>query len=150
VSTNQVLSIVLIVLCLTLLITLVAKRVATGTAPETGVAPPPVRLPEGEIPEPVPERESISEETIEKLYLGYTYEELEDRFGVPADERKSEYHRDATGYTAPHTIVWYTWANPDSTVVRLGFINNKLERKQFIRKDGIVISNEVKLDDLEQ
>lgn len=146
---NKILITALVVFCVALLITLAGKKTLTGPAREMEAVPIPIPLPEGEIPQPVPERESISETAIEKLYLGYSYEEIEDLFGIPADERESEYRRDATGYTAPHTIVWYTWENPDSTLVRLGFINNKLERKQFIRKDGIVINNEVKLDDLE-
>ncbi len=149
VSSNQVLTVVLIVLCLVLLLSFVANKATTSPARDVEVASPPVLLPEGELLEPVPERKSITEDEIDKLYLGYTYEELEDLFGISADERESEYRRDATGYTAPHTIVWYTWKNPDDTVIRLGFINNKLERKQFIRKDGTVISNEIKLDDVE-
>lgn len=149
VSSNRVLIVVSVVLFLVLLLSFVAHKATTRPARDVEVAPLPILVPEGKLLEPVPERKSITEDEIEKLYLGYTYEELEDLFGIAADERESEYRRDATGYTAPHTIVWYTWQNPDNTIIRLGFINNRLERKQFIRKDGNVISNEINLDDVE-
>ena len=81
VSSNQVLTVVLIVLCLVLLLSFVANKATTSPARDVEVASPPVLLPEGELLEPVPERKSITEDEIDKLYLGYTYEELEDLFG---------------------------------------------------------------------
>jgi len=151
-STNHIILAVLALMCVLLIIGLAGNSRSTVSETETESLNPvetttAILTPEGEYTEPV--REPISETTIEELYLGYTYEQIEEMFGYPADERESEYCRDKEGYTAPFTIVWYTWENPDNTKIRLGFINNKLERKHFIRRDGNVISNEVDLGEIQ-
>ncbi len=150
-SSTHIIITALCVLCIVLLIALLGKKAPDVPFPEPELSEKsasPAVTPSGEDIPPPPERRTIAESEIEKLYLGYRYEEIEDLFGIEADERESEYCRDPNGYIAPHTIVWYIWNNPDDTRVRLGFINNKLERKQFLRKDGVIISNEINLDDL--
>lgn len=152
-SLQNVIIIVLVILCALLTFALLRSQpVAPPRAqqPQASPTPPaPAQPPttEGE-PELAP-REPITEESVDKLYLGLTYDRVVDVFGVPSDEQESEYDRGIDGYTSPHTIVWHTWTNPNNTHVRLGFINGKLEKKQFHRRDGEVISNEVKLEDLQ-
>ena len=152
-SLQNAIIIVLVVLCVFLAFTLLRSR-PVDMPPGQELPPPPVPpeaaaelLPEGE-PEVSP-RQPITEESLEKLYLGLSYEQVEGLFGVPSDDQESEYDRGIDGYTSPHTIVWHTWNNPNDTRVRLGFINGKLEKKQFYRRDGEIISNEVKLEDLQ-
>lgn len=91
---------------------------------------------------------TITEDMVEKLYLGHTYESIVELFGREADQRESEYIRGTDGYTSPYTIVWHSWENTNGTTVRLGFINSKLDRKVFVRSDGNVISNEINLESL--
>ena len=152
-SLQNIIIIVLVIICVLLMFALLRSEPVTApqappsqvsTPPPTPVAPP---APEGE-PEVTP-RQPISEADVDKLYLGVTYEQVEELFGLPSDEQESEYDRGIDGYTSPHTIVWHTWVNPNNTRVRLGFINGKLEKKLFHRRDGEVISNEVKLENLQ-
>lgn len=148
---KNTLIVILVLICVLLGLALLTKGTNTpppATEPMPPAAPsPPLTLdPEGEAVVPV--RQSISAEMVEKLYLGQTYEAVETLWGISADDHESEYERGIEGYTSPHTTVWYTWDNPDKTRVRLGFIDGKLERKEFHRFDGQVISNEIDLKDL--
>lgn len=152
-SLQNIVIIAFVVLCVFLAFALLRSQpVVTPSGQEIPAPPaPPVTavtpIPEGE-PE-TPPRQSIAEESVDKLYLGLSYEQVEELFGVPSDDQESEYDRGIDGYTSPHTIVWHTWANPNNTRVRLGFINGKLEKKQFYRRDGEIITNEVKLEYLQ-
>lgn len=101
-------------------------------------------------PDPRPSRAIISEQSVMDLLFGQSYESVEDRFGIPADSRESEYKRGISGYTSPFTIVWYLWGNPDGSNVRLGFVNNKLEYKYFIRQDGSIIKSGIDLNEIQQ
>ena len=102
-------------------------------SPEPKPEPEPITTEEEE---PVPERPYISRETVEGLYYGLTYEAAEKKFGFPSDETESEYDRGVEGYTSPFVIYWHVWNNEDGSRARLGFVENKLERKQFIAADG--------------
>lgn len=111
---------------------------ATPTTKETTQTsdlplPPEPTLIEEETP---PERLYISRETIEGLYYGLTYEAAEEKFGFPSDETESEYDPGVEGYTSPFVIYWHVWKNKDGSKARLGFVDNKLDRKQFIGKSG--------------
>lgn len=93
-----------------------------------------VTLAEGEVEAPT--RKYIARETVEGLYYGISYEYAEETFGFPSDEDDSEYDPGVDGYTSPFVIHWHVWKNEDGTKARLGFINNKMDRKQFIEADG--------------
>ena len=152
-SSNKIALAALAVLCIFIIIPVLRWTMTRETDPGSNTADVPnvgavdaLMVPE----EPaMPQRESISEATVEGLYLGHSYESVEELFGLVSDSSESEYDRGIEGYTSPFTIVWHTWENPDGTRVRLGFVNDKLERKQFLRRDGELITNEVNLEDLE-
>lgn len=110
-------------------------------------------LPEGEFVkegEAIQERAVITREMVDALYLGVSVEEVETRWGMMSDEMESEYDPGIQGYTAPFSIVWHTWNNPDGTKVRLGFIGKKLDRKQFHEKDGTFTTSEIDLKALSE
>lgn len=148
---RNALIVILSLTCVTLIVALLNKGSDTKPPAESLPASPVTTvtaspLPEGE---PIEEtREPIREEMVDTLYLGQSYENVEALWGVSSDKQESEYQRGIEGYTSPHSIVWHTWNNPDDTRVRLGFINGKLERKEFYRLDGHKISNEIDLEQL--
>lgn len=148
-SLQNVIIVVLIVICALLLFALFSSKPVIEPAVQQNAQPPVVVPPAPEGEPPVPPRQPITEEAVNKLYLGLAYEEVEALVGIGSDERESEYQRGIDGYTSPHTVVWHTWLNPDDTRVRLGFVDGKLEKKEFYRRDGEIITNEVKLEDLQ-
>ena len=114
----------------------------TQTEP-TPPAEPPSQQMNGE-PEPLPElpeekpeeRPHIARDTVENLYYGLSYEQAEELFGFASDYSESEYDPGVEGYTSPFVILWHEWENEDGSKARLGFVNNRMERKQFIEPDG--------------
>jgi len=139
-SSQQVIliAVVLVVIALSLGYVMGASRNAKSPVSESAAAPvllppPVVVLPEGE---PAPKRIPINRETVEGLYYGLTYEAVEEKFGFPSDETESEYDHGVEGYTSPFVIYWHVWNNEDGSKARLGFVDNKLDRKQFIAADG--------------
>ncbi|MCK5861680.1 MAG: hypothetical protein KAH38_04295 [Candidatus Hydrogenedentes bacterium] len=85
----------------------------------------------------LPARPFISRETVEGLYYGLSYEAAAEKFGFSSDESETEYEQGVQGYTSPYVIHWHVWNNEEGSRVRLGFIDNKMDRKQFIASDGI-------------
>ena len=79
---------------------------------------------------------AITREQVEGLYYGLPYAEAEQLFGGEADAVETEYDRGVEGYTSPFVITWYVWKNEDGSKARLGFVKDKLYRKQFIASDG--------------
>ena len=102
---------------------------APAPAPKAMPAPAPPPSPEPP-PKPV-----IDAAILDKLLYGMTYEQVVAVVGVEADETESQYERDKTGYTGPTLTVWKTWVNPDGSKLRAGFVESKLEQKQFKRKE---------------
>lgn len=139
-STNNVLIIIAVVVAVALGLGYIlgASRQAQTPVAEPVAVPGAVLLAttEGEEEQPPP-RSFISRETVEGLYFGLTYEAAEELFGFPSDETESEYDRGVEGYTSPFVIYWHVWGNEDGSRARLGFINNKMDRKQFIAADGV-------------
>ncbi len=139
-SSQQVILIVLVlvVVALSLGYVMGVSRTTEVPASEFDAAsvtvPPPVLVQPEE--EPAPKRIPISRETVEGLYYGLTYEAAEEKFGFPSDETESEYDHGVEGYTSPFVIYWHIWKNEDGSKARLGFVDNKLDRKQFIAADG--------------
>jgi len=138
-SSQQVIliALVLVVVALSLGYVMGASRNAVVPAPEPAASSVPaqpvvVQMEE----EPAPKRIPISRETVEGLFYGLTYEAAEEKFGFPSDETESEYDHGVEGYTSPFVIYWHVWNNEDGSKARLGFVDNKLDRKQFIAADG--------------
>ena len=106
----------------------------TSTAPVPAPAPAataPVALPSQEPPaKPV-----LDAAMLDKLLYGMTYDQVVAVLGGEADESESQYERDKTGYTGPTLTVWKTWVNPDGSKLRVGFVESKLEQKQFRPKE---------------
>ncbi|MGI6137673.1 MAG: hypothetical protein ACOYI9_01435 [Candidatus Hydrogenedentales bacterium] len=149
-SLKTILIVALSLICILLLIALLQKKeeAPSEAAATTELVPPdPTPLDITPESEELP-RITITEAMVDKLYLGHSYEDIEALWGAGSDESESEYRRPSDGYTSPFTIVWHIWNNPNRTRVRLGFVNNKLERKEFYRLDGYKISNEIDLDEL--
>lgn len=82
------------------------------------------------------EKPYIEREQVEGLYYGLQYADVEALFGAEADAVDTEYDPGVNGYTAPFIITWYVWNNEDGSQARLGFVKDKLYRKQFITKQG--------------
>ncbi len=82
------------------------------------------------------ERPFITQETVENLYYGLSYEQAEEKFGFPSDEHTTEHDPGVEGYTPPFLIHWHVWENEDGSKARLGFVNNRLDRKHYIEPDG--------------
>ncbi len=94
-------------------------------------------LPETTDKKEEPDRISaITQEQVEGLYYGLKYVEAEQLFGSAADAIETEYDRGVEGYTSPFVITWYVWNNQDGSKARLGFVKDKLYRKQFLAADG--------------
>ena len=140
-SSQQILIIVVVLALITLGFGYIlgASRTANAPTQQTTEIPKPIVPPEATVieEEVTQERPHISRETVEGLYYGLTYVAAEEKFGFPSDETESEYDRGVEGYTSPFVIYWHVWNNEDGSKVRLGFINKKMERKQFIAADGI-------------
>ena len=139
-SSQQILIIVVVLALIALGFGYILGAARTANAPTQQTteipkpaAPPEVTLSEGEV---APERSYISRETVEGLYYGLTYEAAEEKFGFPSDETESEYDRGVAGYTSPFVIYWHVWNNEDGSKARLGFVDKKMDRKQFIAADG--------------
>ena len=79
---------------------------------------------------------AIKREQVEGLYYGLQYAEAAQLFGGEADVIETEYDRGVEGYTSPFVITWYIWKNENGSKARLGFVKDKLYRKQFIAADG--------------
>lgn len=88
---------------------------ATSTAPT-----------EGELFSP------ITRETVEGLYYGLALTDIEEMFGRVSDFMETEYEPGVSGYTSPFVIIWHHWNNEDGSKAKLGFVDNKLYRKQFL------------------
>jgi hypothetical protein len=106
-----------------------AELTAPAPANAPAAAPPPP-------PEPEPPAKPVFDATVlDKLLYGMTYEQVVDIVGTDADESESQLERDKTGYTGPTLTVWKTWVNPDGSKLRVGFVESKLEQKQFKRRE---------------
>ncbi len=99
--------------------------------PEPAAVAPISGVTELPVPEPPP-RPAITQEMVEKLLYGMTYEQVAEKFGGESDEMGSEYDRGKAGYTAPFVTVQHVWKNPDGSRVRAGFVNGKLESKAYL------------------
>lgn len=90
----------------------------------------------------------ITKAMVDALLLGVTIEEVEDQWERISDDMESEHHPGLQGYTSPYVVLWHSWNNSDGTRVKLGFINKKLDRKQFYYRDGNFSTSEVDLEAL--
>jgi len=107
---------------------MVSKRNQSPTpAPVSTETPTPSPPP---APEP-PAKPLIGAAVLDKLLYGMTYEQVVELVGADADDSESQFERDKTGYTGPTLTVWKTWVNPDGSKLRVGFVESKLEQKQF-------------------
>ena len=105
-----------------------APPVLTAPPPTTASAPVPPPEP------PPPAKPVLDAAVLEKLLYGMTYDQVVAIVGAEADETESQFERDKTGFTGPTLTVWKTWVNPDGSKLRVGFVESKLEQKQFKRK----------------
>jgi len=112
----------------------VATVPVSAPAPAVVLPPPP--------PEPPP-KPVIGAAVLEKLLYGMTYDQVVAVVGTDADDSESQFERDKTGYAGPTLTVWKTWVNPDGSKLRVGFVESKLEQKQFKRKGRDNASEEV-------
>ena len=108
------------------------------TAPPPPAAPEATAPPATEAPAPPepPAPSPVTGEMVEKLLYGMTYENVMERFGRESDETETEYEQGTPGYTSPSVTVWHRWDNPDGSAARVGFVNQKLERKVFVDAGG--------------
>jgi len=102
--------------------------------PPAASAPAPVPVP-APPPETSPARPVVSPDMLDKLLYGMTYDQVQEVVGAEADETETQYAKDKTGYTGPTLTVWKTWVNPDGSKLRVGFVENKLEQKEFKRRE---------------
>ncbi len=104
--------------------------------PEPAPAPAPiaVSVPVPAVPPVVepPPRPVVTQEMVEKLLYGMTYEQVAEKFGGESDDMGSEYDRGTAGYTSPTVTVFHVWKNPDGSRARVGFVNGKLESKTYL------------------
>lgn len=103
-------------------------------------APAPTPAPATSAPALPPPPESpakpvVDAAILDKLLNGMTYDQVVAVVGGDADDTESQYERDKTGYVGPTLTVWKTWMNPDGSKLRVGFVENKLEQKQFKFKE---------------
>ena len=105
---------------------------APPAAPEAAAPPAPEAPEPPEPPAPAP----VTGEMVDKLLYGMTYENVMERFGRESDETETEYEQGTPGYTSPSVTVWHRWDNPDGSAARVGFVNQKLERKVFVDAAG--------------
>ena len=117
-----------------LLVPLLRPRHAPPTPPPPPAAAPPAPIAPPSAPAP-PAKPVLDAAVLEKLMYGMTYEQVVEVVGAEADESESQFERDKTGYTAPILTVWKTWTNPDGSKLRVGFVESKLEQKQFKRRE---------------
>ncbi len=125
---------VVVLLLAVLLVPMTLSRLnrtpSTSTAPVAAPAPatpPPVAPPSQE----PPARPVLDAAILDKLLYGMTYSQVVAVLGGEADESESQYERGKTGYTGPTLTIWKTWVNPDGSKLRVGFVESKLEQKQF-------------------
>ncbi len=107
-----------------------APEPAGVTAPAPAVIPAPVAPQDP----PPPAKPVLDAAVLEKFLYGMTYDQVVAIVGTEADETESQFERDKTGFTGPTLTVWKTWVNPDGSKLRVGFVESKLEQKQFKRK----------------
>ncbi|HDP36130.1 MAG TPA: hypothetical protein ENN29_13610 [Candidatus Hydrogenedentes bacterium] len=117
-----------------------ARTEPAPDAEETETPPPVAAVNPDPSPAGEPEEEApkihITREMVEKMYYGLSYEDAAQLFGATSDEWDTEYNQGVEGYTSPFIIHWHVWKNEDGSKARLGFVNKKLERKQYIAADG--------------
>ena len=109
---------------------LLSKRCSSAVSepvPAPAATPVPVTPP----PEAPPAKPVVDAAVLDKLLYGMTYDQVVALVGTEADDSESQYERDKTGYTGPMLTVWKTWVNPDGSKLRVGFVESKLEQKQF-------------------
>ncbi len=101
--------------------------------PAESPAPAPAQAP---APEPeAPPRAPLPPEILDKLLYGMTYAQVVEKTGCEADETESEYDWGEAGYTSPTLTVWRTWKNPDGSLLKVGFVDEKLDQKRFVTRD---------------
>ena len=119
-----------------------AAFIALRGAPTAPPPPAPPAAPEAtappatEAPAPPEPPAPVTGEMVEKLLYGMTYENVMERFGRESDETETEYDQGTPGYTSPSVTVWHRGDNPDGSAARVGFVNQKLERKVFVDAGG--------------
>ena len=117
-----------------LLVPMLRPRQTPPPPPPSPAAAPPAPIATPAEPAP-PAKAPLDAAILEKLMYGMTYEQVVEVVGTEADESESQFERDKTGYTAPILTVWKTWMNPDGSKLRVGFVEGKLEQKQFKRRE---------------
>ncbi len=137
---NKSLFIVVAVLAVAvLLVPMVISKRSHAPAPEPAAVPAIAPAPPAPATQPPPEPASakpvLDAAVLDKLLYGMTYDQVVAVVGVEADETETQYEKDKTGYTGPTLTVWKTWMNPDGSNLRVGFVESKLEEKQFRRRE---------------
>ncbi len=104
-------------------------------SPVPVAAPEPLPSPATAAVEAPPAKLVLDAAILGKLLYGMSYEQVVAVVGAEADETETQYDRDKTGYTGPMLTIWKTWINPDGSKLRVGFVESKLEQKQFKLKE---------------
>lgn len=130
---NLYIAVAVLVVAVLLVPMLLSKR-NPSPAPVPAPAPASTPIPTPPPPEP-PAKPVIDAAILDKLLYGMTYQQVVAVVGADADETESQYERDKTGYAGPTLTIWKTWMNPDGSKLRVGFVESKLEQKQFKRKE---------------
>ena len=140
---NLVVAVVVLVVAVLLVPMLVSKWNRAPEPPQAPAAVPTPAPPPAPAPaEAPPAKPVVDAAVLGKLLYGMTYEQVVAVLGREADDTETQYERDKTGYTGPTLTVWKTWMNPDGSKLRVGFVESKLEQKQFKRKDRYNQSDE--------
>ncbi len=118
-----------------LLVPMMLSKRNPSSLPAPPTAPAPATPPAPVSPPSPPAKPVIGAAILEKLLYGMTYDQVVVVVGTEADDSESQFERDKTGYAGPTLTVWKTWVNPDGSKLRVGFVESKLEQKQFKRKE---------------
>jgi hypothetical protein len=117
---------------------------APGSVQAPAATPVPAATP---LPAPAqapPSKPVVDASILDKLLYGMTCEQVAAVVGGEADETETQYEKDKTGYTGPTLTVWKTWVNPDGSKLRVGFVESKLEQKQFKPRERHSVSDNKK------